>query len=173
MKNLPSRKIVLLITAVCFLAFFIFGFTDNLKGPTLPAMLAEMNISYGVGGNIFFGEYVGFLIASLITGILADRLGLKFVLLLAGFCLAIGVAGYSSLQSAGLLAGSLFVIGLGLGALELGPNAVIVSLHGERKGLFLNLMAVLHGLGSMFAPLFAGWLLIAARHPCRLFLLCR
>lgn len=158
MKNLPSRKIVLLITAVCFLAFFIFGFTDNLKGPTLPAMLAEMNISYGVGGNIFFGEYVGFLIASLITGILADRLGLKFVLLLAGFCLAIGVAGYSSLQSAGLLAGSLFVIGLGLGALELGPNAVIVSLHGERKGLFLNLMAVLHGLGSMFAPLFAGWL---------------
>jgi MFS transporter, FHS family, glucose/mannose:H+ symporter len=48
---------------------------------------------------------------------------------------------------------------LGLGAIELGPNAIIVSVYHERKGLYLNLMAVLHGLGSLVAPLFAGWLL--------------
>jgi fucose permease len=46
-----------------------------------------------------------------------------------------------------------------LGALELGSNAIIVNLPHERKGLYLNLMAVLHGLGSLIAPLFAGWLL--------------
>jgi FHS family glucose/mannose:H+ symporter-like MFS transporter len=46
-----------------------------------------------------------------------------------------------------------------LGAIELGPNAIIVSVYHERKGLYLNLMAVLHGLGSLVAPLFAGWLL--------------
>jgi len=122
-------------------------------------MLAELNINYGTGGNIFFGEYLGFLIATLITGILADRFGLKSVILLAGFFLGIGVYGYSYFQSAIFLSGSLFVLGLGLGALELGPNAIIVSLHHERKGLYLNLMAVLHGLGSLIAPLFAGWLL--------------
>ena len=148
----------MLLTAGCFLAFFIFGFTDNLKGPTLPAMMAELNINYGLSGNIFFGEYLGFLCATLITGILADRFGLKLVILFAGGCLALGVGGYSSFQSATYLAGSLFVIGLGLGAFELGPNAIIISLYHERKGLFLNLMAVLHGLGSMLAPLFAGWL---------------
>ena len=48
-----------------------------------------------------------------------------------------------------------------MGALELGPNALIVSVHRERKGLFLNLMSVFHGLGSMLAPLAAGWLLNA------------
>jgi fucose permease len=46
-----------------------------------------------------------------------------------------------------------------LGAIELGPNAIIVSVYHERKGLYLNLMAVLHGLGALVAPLFAGWLL--------------
>lgn len=122
-------------------------------------MLAELNISYGTGGNIFFGEYLGFLIATLLTGILADRFGLKSVVLLAGCFLGIGVFGYSFFQSAIFLSVSLFVLGLGLGALELGPNAIIVSLHHERKGLYLNLMAVLHGLGSLLAPLFAGWLL--------------
>lgn len=159
MQTKPFKTTILLLTAGCFLSFFVFGFTDNLKGPTLPSMLTELNISYGAGGNIFFGEYLGFLVATLITGILADRFGLKSVILLAGVFLAIGVGGYSFFQSAILLSGSLFVLGLGLGALELGPNAIIVSLHRERKGLYLNLMAVLHGLGSLIAPLFAGWLL--------------
>ncbi len=158
MQTKSSRTIIFLLTAGCFLAFFIFGFTDNLKGPTLPAMLAELKINYGMGGNIFFGEYLGFLIATLITGLLADRFGLKLVILLAGICLLVGVGGYSSFQLPILLSISLFVIGLGLGAFELGPNAVIVSLYHERKGLYLNLMSVLHGLGSMLAPLFAGWL---------------
>ena len=159
MQNKSSKTTILLLTAGCFFTFFVFGFTDNLKGPTLPSMLAELNISYGTGGNIFFGEYLGFLIATLITGILADRFGLKSVILLAGVLLGVGVGGYSFFTSTILLSGSLFVLGLGLGALELGPNAIIVALHHERKGLYLNLMSVLHGLGSLVAPLFAGWLL--------------
>lgn len=158
MKRL-SNSTILLITVGCFLAFFVFGFTDNLKGATLPAMLADLNFNYGVGGNIFFGEYLGFLIATLLTGFLADKFGLKVVIILAGVCLALGVSGYSSFSAAFALSASLFTIGLGLGALELGPNAIIVNLHHQRKGLYLNLMAVLHGLGSMLAPLFAGWML--------------
>jgi MFS transporter, FHS family, glucose/mannose:H+ symporter len=155
----PSTTTIFLLTAGCFLAFFVFGFTDNLKGPTLPAMLAEMHINYGAGGNLIFGEYLGFLIATLITGVLADKFGLKAVILLAGVCLLVGVSGYSAFYSTWLLAASLFVVGLGLGALELGPNAIIVNLHSERKGLYLNLMSVLHGLGSMLAPLIAGRML--------------
>src|SRR5512141_2576017 len=127
-----SKTTIILLTAGCFLAFLAFGFTDNLKGPTLPPMLAEMNFSYGTGGNIFFGEYLGFLIATLITGILADRFGLKSVIILAGVFLGIGAGGYSIFRSAILLSGSLFILGLGLGSLELGPNAIIVSLHHER-----------------------------------------
>jgi len=155
---MQNKTTTILLTAICFFAFFIFGVTDNLKGPTLPAMLAELNIDYGTGGNIFFSEYVGFLIATLITGILADRFGLKLVFVLAGVALVIGAGGYSSFNTPLLLSISLFIVGLGLGAFELGPNAVIVSLYHEQKGLYLNLMAVMHGLGSMVAPLFAGLL---------------
>jgi len=158
MQTKPSKTTITLLTAGCFVSFFVFGFTDNLKGPTLPSILADLHISYGTGGNIFFSEYIGFLIATLITGFLADRFGLKSVILLAGAFLLIGVSGYSFFPSALLLSASLFVIGLGLGAIELGPNALIISLYHERKGLYLNLMAVLHGLGSLLAPLFAGWL---------------
>ncbi len=159
MKNQPLKTTIFLITAACFLSFFVFGFTDNLKGPTLPSMINELNIDYGTSGNIFFGEYLGFTITSLIAGILADRFGLKVILILAGGLLATGVAGYSSFSNTILLTASLFSVGLGLGAIELGANAAIVQIHPQKKGLYLNLMAVLHGLGSLIAPLFAGWLL--------------
>ena len=155
---MQNKTITLFLTAVCFFAFFLFGVTDNLKGPTLPFMMAELKIDYVMGGNIFFGEYLGFLIATLITGILADRYGLKLVIILAGLFLAIGVGGYSTFTTPALLALSLFLVGMGLGAFELGPNAVIVSLYHEQKGLYLNLMAVMHGLGSMLAPIFASLL---------------
>ncbi|HNE69381.1 MAG TPA: MFS transporter [Anaerolineales bacterium] len=159
MQTTTSKNTILILTAGCFLSFFVFGFTDNLKGPTLPAMIAELNINYGTSGNIFFGQYLGFLITSFIAGVLADRFGLKTVLIIAGAFLFIGVTGYSSFQSAVLLGVSLFLIGLGLGAIELGANAAIVEAHPEKRGLYLNLMAVMHGLGSLLAPLFAGWFL--------------
>ena len=159
MKNQPIKTTIFLVTAACFLSFFVFGFTDNLKGPTLPSMIQDLHIDYGTSGNIFFGEYFGFVVTSLIAGILADRFGLKVILILAGGLLATGVAGYSTFSNTMLLTVSLFSVGLGLGAIELGANATIVQIHPKKTGLYLNLMAVLHGLGSLIAPLFAGWLL--------------
>lgn len=65
------------ITIGSFIAFFLFGFADNLKGPTLPAVLQELHFNYAQGGTLVFGAYFGFLIATLLTGMLADRAGNK------------------------------------------------------------------------------------------------
>jgi MFS transporter, FHS family, glucose/mannose:H+ symporter len=160
MTKTLTRTIVLL-TAAAFFAFFVFGFTDNLKGATLPPLLNELGLSYSIGGTILMGAYVGFIIATLFTGILADTLGNKTVIILAGVLLFVGVLGYSSSTAAGGLVISMGVIGLGLGSIELGANSIIVEIHAAAKGRYLNLMSVFHGLGSMLAPLFAGWLLVS------------
>ncbi len=157
----PSRTAVALLTAAAFFAFFVFGFSDNLKGPVLPELLRDLRLNYSLGGTMLFAIYLGFMAATLTTGILADALGHRAVLLLAGVSLGLGVAGFTSFGALGLLIVSAALIGFGLGSIELGCNALIVRLHAARKGRYLNLMAVLHGLGSMVAPLFAGWLLAA------------
>jgi fucose permease len=157
--NKISSKTIWLLTAGAFFAFFVFGFTDNLKGPSLPALLKDLNISYAVGGTILLGVYLGFMAATLTTGLLADAVGQKAVLTLAGVSLAIGVAGFTTLSAPVLLMIFMMFLGFGLGSLELGCNALIVSLHSADKGRYLNLMAVMHGMGSMLAPLYAGWLL--------------
>lgn len=146
-------------TIASFFAFFVFGFSDNLKGATIPAFLRDLNFSYSVGGSILLGIYIGFLIATLLTGILADLAGKKTVLIIAAVCLALGILGFSSFSTFWPLAFSMLVLGLGLGAIELGANNMIVDLHSAQKAKYLNLMSVLHGLGSMTAPLYAGSLL--------------
>ena len=156
-----SLRTIGLLTAATFYSFFVFGFTDNLKGVTLPPLLSDLHLNYSLGGTILFGAYIGFILSSLFTGILADRFGNKTVILLAGVLLVVGVLGYSSFYAVGWLTTAMLVIGMGLGAIELGSNAIIVDIHSKDKGRFLNLMAVFHGLGSMLAPLFAGWLLIS------------
>lgn len=159
-KPLPQPKIYRWwLTAVVFFGFFIFGFTDNLKGPTLPAILDDLAINYSTGGTILLGSYVGFVIASFLAGLLAEVRDIKSALMLAAVALLIGVGGFSLAQTAVLLTLFMVIQGFGMGALELGGNSLIVQLHSANKGRYLNLMAVTHGLGATLAPLYAGQLL--------------
>jgi FHS family glucose/mannose:H+ symporter-like MFS transporter len=155
----PTSKTVWLLTAGAFFAFFLFGFSDNLKGAVLPALLQDMHFNYALGGTILMGIYAGFMTATLATGFLADAFGQKVVMVLAGITLALGVTGLMTLNSALGLTAAMACLGFGMGSLELGCNALIVSLHREKKGRYLNLMSVMHGMGSKLAPLYAGWML--------------
>lgn len=148
-----------LLTVGGFFSFFTFGFVDNLKGPILPNLLEELNFSYSQGGGILFGAYLGFVIATLLAGPLSDLLGNRLILLAAALFIALGVAGMSSATTYALLFGAMLVIGLGMGAIEVGGNGLIVGLHPQAQGRFLNLLATFHGVGSLLAPLYAAWLL--------------
>ena len=160
MSTVSQRgKLLWLLTAGGFFSFFIFGFVDNLKGPTLPALLRDLDFSYAQGGTILFGAYFGFLIATLTTGLLADTFGNKMVLIMAGVCLTVGVIAFSNIRVFGGLVMAMGVIGLGMGAIEVGGNALIVDLHREQSGRYLNLLAAFHGIGSLLVPIYAAQLL--------------
>jgi fucose permease len=159
-KPLPRPSLnVWWLTAAAFFGFLVFGLTDNLKGPTLPAILDDLAINYSTGGTILLGSYVGFVVASFFAGLLAEARGIKSVLILAAVSLLIGVSGFSIGETAAFLTLFMLFQGFGMGALELGCNTLIVQLHPANKGRYLNLMAVTHGLGATLAPLYAGWLL--------------
>ncbi len=90
-----AKTSIWMLTGGAFFAFFVFGFTDNLKGPTLPALLQDLQLNYAVGGTILMGVYLGFMAASLTSGFLANAFGEKVVLVNAGICLALGVIGFT------------------------------------------------------------------------------
>jgi MFS transporter, FHS family, glucose/mannose:H+ symporter len=150
---------VRLITIGSFLSFFLFGWVDNLKGPTLPPLLREVGLTYSQGGTLVLAAYVGFLVATLLTGVLSDKAGNKAVMFVACACLLPGMFGYGSAYRFGWLLAAMTAIGLGIGSIEVGGNLIIVDLYTQQKGRYLNLLAFFHGAGSMLAPLYAGQML--------------
>jgi fucose permease len=118
-----------------------------------------LNFSYSQGGGILFGAYLGFVIATLLAGPLSDLLGNRLILLAAALFIALGTVGMSNAATYALLFSAMLVIGLGMGAIEVGGNGLIVGLHPQAQGRFLNLLATFHGVGSLLAPLYAAWLL--------------
>jgi fucose permease len=145
------------LTAACFASFFAFGFIDNMKGPILPLMLDAEQFSLSQGGNILLGAYLGFITATMLTGLLADAFGNRRVLLLAGVCLCIGLGSIGISPHYGWLMVSMFTVGLGLGAIELGANGYVVEIHSENPGRYLNLLATFHGVGSFLVPIYVSW----------------
>jgi fucose permease len=158
-SNKEPRKRGGVATLGAFFAFFVFGLVDNMKGPTLPAILRDLELTYTQGGTILLGGYLGFLLATLLTGYLSDIAGRRAPILVAGAALILGIAGYASLGSFLPLAGAMTLIGVGLGAIEVGGNTLVVELHSEKRGLYLNLLSFFHGFASMVAPAYAGALL--------------
>lgn len=156
MSTSRSRISTLFITAGAFFAFFVFGFADNLKGPVLPEMLSSLNLSYSRGSNILLLSYLGFMFATLIAGNLADRIGNRAVMSMAGAVLALGVAGTAYASSVYMLYFTFFVLGFGLGTIEISANGIIVDTYPVKTGFYLNILAFFHGAGSMLAPLYAG-----------------
>lgn len=156
---MPMQFTRMLLTAGGFFSFFIFGFVDNLKGPLLPEMVRDDRLSYSQVGTIFFAGYIGFIASTLLCGFLADYIRHRGVLLLAALGLFLGGLAYSSTTAYPLLIASMSVIGLGLGAIELGGNGLMVELHSETRGRYLNLLGTFHGLGSLTVPLIGAWLL--------------
>jgi len=148
-----------LSTAGGFFAFFTFGFIDNIKGPALPNLLEELELSYSQGGGILFGAYLGFVIATLLAGPLSDLLGNRTILSVAGLLIALGLLGLGTAATYPLLFLSMLVVGLGTGSIEVGGNGLIVALHRAAQARFLNLLATFHGIGALIAPIYAAWIL--------------
>jgi fucose permease len=144
---------------ISFFCLFLYGFIDNLKGVTLPEILSDLNFTYSLGGVIQQGAYLGFLVATLATGYLLQQIKHQKILLIAAICLIVGISVYSSTQSASLLLAAMVAIGLGLGFLDLIGIRIITDFFSHHTGRLLNLSAFFHGLASMSAPIYAGFVI--------------
>lgn len=154
-----TKRQLMLLTLGGFLSYLLFGIFDSMRGATLSTLLSDLHFNYASGGTIVMGQYAGYFTATLLVGVLADRIGPKLTLILAGISLVFGVVGYSISSKTLSLIAFIFFIGIGLGSLELGGCNIITALYQEKKGRYLNILAAIAGCGAFATPMIAGLLL--------------
>ena len=151
-KHLNPKTALTIGSIFCF---FLFGLFDSLKGATLSVMLKDLNFNYSLGGTIVLGQYSGYFLSTILSGIFLDRFGHKLTLILAITSMIAGTAGYASVSILPLLFFFILLVGFGLGTLELCGSNIITTYYPEKKGRYLNILAAISGIGSILSPFLA------------------
>ncbi|MGZ3746937.1 MAG: MFS transporter [Pseudobdellovibrionaceae bacterium] len=139
---------------ISYFSLFVFGLTDNLRGPLFPEILKTYAVSDSLGSWMFAISSISGFVASYVARSLLKCFDRRFVL--QGGCLSMILAllGLAWAPGFNVFLGFSFLLGMSLGIIGLIPN-VLVSL-GAPPNLKQRLMSGLHamyGLASFCAPL--------------------
>jgi MFS family permease len=144
-----------------YVAFLGLGLTMSLLGPLLPAIRAQMPMSYLEAGLVLSGQFLGMLVSVPPGGHLADRIGRKPFLLASAVLTVAGLVATALAPGFGTLLAAAVVTGVGSGGFEVGVNAVEVDHFGEGAGRAMNLLHFFFGVGAIAGPVLAAATLAA------------
>jgi len=140
-------------TAGYYIAFIILGLSTAALGPTLPGLAEQTRSTLSQVSFLFATRASGYLLGSLLAGRLYDRLPGQRVMAFMLLIMAAALALLPGIPMLWLLAGVLLILGTGEGALDVGANTLIVWVHREKVGPFMNGLHFFYGVGAFLSPL--------------------
>jgi FHS family Na+ dependent glucose MFS transporter 1 len=148
-----DRRQALCKTAGYFAAFIALGLASASLGPTLPGLAENTRSRVSEIGALFAARSLGYLGGSLIGGRLYDRIP-GHPIMAAGLLLMAGMMGLAPVISELWILGmAILVLGLAEGALDVGGNTLVVWVHRDAVGPFMNALHFFFGLGAFLSPL--------------------
>ncbi|MFN8496209.1 MAG: MFS transporter [Caldilineaceae bacterium] len=136
-----------------YIAFVALGITAMSLGPTLPGLAEHTHSKIAAISFLFTTRAVGYLCGSLLSGRLFDRMAAHPVMVGALVVMAATVTIVPILSFLWLLALVLFILGMAEATVDVGGNAMLVWIHRDGVGPFMNALHFFFGLGAFISPL--------------------
>ncbi len=137
-----------------FLGILVWGTIAPLLGSVLPTLRERAGISLAGSGGMFVALSSGMVVASLVAGVLLDRLGKKAVLCGALSLIVGALILFELARTYPLLVMLAFTLGAGGSALVTGAHGLLADLNPAHRAAALNLLDVFFGVGA-FVTAFA------------------
>jgi FHS family Na+ dependent glucose MFS transporter 1 len=152
-KEISSARLKISKTIAYYVSFIALGMTTASLGPTLPGLAEHTNTRLGEISFLFTARALGYLLGSMRGGRWYDRkpghrVAALMLLLMAGMMVLI-----PTLPLLWILAAALLALGFGEGTLDVGCNTLLVWVHREGVGPFMNALHFFFGIGSFLAPI--------------------
>lgn len=141
---------------LAYLSLFVFGITDNLRGPLFPEILKEFHVSDSMGSMMFALSNISGFVASYLARYLLRRFDRRKVLQSAALVMIAALMGLAFAPNFYFFLFSSFVFGLCLGIIGLIPNILVpMGSNQERKQQLLAGLHSMYGVASLLSPLLA------------------
>jgi len=141
------------IVLLILLIFFVISFLTNIIGPLVPDIIRSFNLSLTLVALLPFAFFIAYGVMSIPSGMLVERLKEKPVMV-AAFCVAfLGALLFSLVPSYRVAILSLFLIGVGMAALQVAINPLLRVAGGEEHFAFNSVLAqTIFGGASFLSP---------------------
>lgn len=150
MKGTYNRQLV--FWSAC-LGMLLFGIGLITLGAVLPDLRIKHSLDAVQAGTLFSILPAGIIGGSLLFGPVCDRYGYRMLLPLSSLLMFAGFEGLAFTDTIWILTLSVFLIGLGGGAINGATNAVVADISTNGKGADLSILGVFFGIGALGMPL--------------------
>ncbi len=140
-------------TILYLLAFICLGLVSGSLGPTIPALAIQTKSQTHEISTMFLARSGGTMVGALLIGRYYDRIAGHPLLAFSLLASAIGMALTPAITVLPALIALSVFIGLAAGSINVGGNALIVLVHGERVRPFMSTLHFAFGLGGFLAPI--------------------
>lgn len=154
----PSDSTDTALTRIVVLSSLSFGTLAVcliLPGALLPLLVERFGMRLMEAGSLLALQPLGHLVSVFVAPRAIARLGARSTLRLAFMVPALGFVGFGLVTTWPLGAAMMFVTGLGIGAIEVAANTLIITAGGERRTSLLNLTHLFFGVASVLVPVAA------------------
>jgi len=139
-------------TLPIFFAFFVMGFVDAV-GTLVGFAKNEYQLSGSMAGLLPFFGFIAFALFSVPGGVLMDKKGKKFLMLLSLAIVLVGEALPAMTTGYVMLVAAIFLIGVGMTLLQVAGNPIMRDVSEEgRFARNLTFAQFIKGLGSIAGP---------------------
>ncbi len=135
------------------MGMLLFGIGMITLGAVLPDLRLRHSFGEGEAGMLFSVLPAGIVAGSLLFGPICDRYGYRMLLATAALLMFAGFEGLAFASTPTLLILSVFMFGVGGGAINGATNAVVADISTTGKGASLSMLGVFFGIGALGMPL--------------------
>ncbi|MEJ2747653.1 MAG: MFS transporter [Anaerolineae bacterium] len=147
-------------TAVYYAAFITIGLASAILGPTLPALANNTGTIVGEIGYLFTARSLGYMVGSIFGARLFDRVPGHRLMAAMVVAIAALLALVPTIGQIWLLTAVLFLTGLAENMVDVGGNTLIVWVHREKVGPFMNGLHFFFGVGAFLSPIVVAQVLL-------------
>jgi fucose permease len=148
-----TPKHTLAVTALYYLSFVMLGLFTSSLGPTLPYLAGNVGATLQAASILFAARSFGYMMGALVGSRLYDKVAGHTLIcaVLLGMSGVLALIPFVALLW--LLTLSMFVLGALESTLDTGANTLLVWLHREKVGPFMNGLHFMFGVGAFLVPI--------------------
>jgi FHS family Na+ dependent glucose MFS transporter 1 len=136
-----------------YLAFIMLGMGMAILGPSLPTLAENTGSTIAQISVLFTASSAGYFVGSVFGGRLYDRFpGHPIMVILLGL-LALGFVFVPLVPLLWLLVANLFLVGVFQGVLDVGGNTLLIWVHRQDVGPYMNALHFFFGVGTFISPI--------------------